>query len=476
MTSPLKASQSTCDLSKYTNRNESINRNFTSNQGKSNSSVNLLTILSHFTNTNTNVAKENEFMPAETTKGDEILLDDTWGKNYHFKTKPKSFGLGVNASREQRTNSLFNEQAKSKKRPNSLDFSLKSNLSLPDSPIYDKDNSIEGNHFYENSESIRQKHLSYGFYVNLKSDLEKKIIVEKNQKEKEQLLVAHDQMSYENLNLRSNNEDKIEKYLEEFKNGSDDEFSSDSLESESIDGKFSRKCFSDYQIFSKTFRRSSLCSQKNSEDFSDTDFSGLNSLQGSGDLLEMQERDCEFEEMHQSDLKNSPVFRKSASFTFKNQYKYSDSNKSLEYVLDFDGIKKAHDIQDTGNSDIGNIRKKADAFYVEIFGSSKKHKPVLRTKTLPIKGKLEKTNFNDYGRNIKTKPLLLPKPIISCSSKKSNQLTKKLSIDSRQAVLPNKISQGIRKNSFSCLLHCRLAHPPFFYYYKKICLEPVAFW
>lgn len=190
---------------------------------------------------------------------------------------------------------------------------LPSHTSLPDSPTTE----------YQDIQR------SCSFYVDLQSTKKKKEV-----REKELLLLAHDRLGHE-YHTRS-----IEDLL--------DDFSSDSLESES-----SRKCVSDFP----------LGRQRHD---SDTDYSGLNSLQGSGDLLEMLEE------------------------------------------------------EDTQPSE-----KKGETFYVEIDNSPRKHKPILRAKSLP-------------GGRRSPKPPMPPK----LEMKKRGQTKSRLSIRCNLTLLPDKHCQG----------------------------------
>jgi len=160
---------------------------------------------------------------------------------------------------------------------------------------------------------------------------------EKQFREKELLLIAHDRLGME-FHTRS-----IEDLL--------DDFSSDSLESES-----SRKCVSDFPVGRQRHD-------------SDTDYSGLNSLQGSGDLLEMLEE----EESQPESMRSS---------------------------------------------------RRGDAFYVEIDESPRRHKPILRARSLPGK------------RNLK--PVAMAKPDL----KKGAQTKSRLSMKCNLTLLPSKTTQG----------------------------------
>lgn len=424
-------------------------------------------------NSNYPVAKRiHEDVPKQTTEPKIAKFDDS---NKYLDEMLKDAKLEAEKPYEDAKRSIA--KVEEIKRPSNLNFQkvYTANLSLPDSPISESVSQIspvDNGHCFTDSEMIKPdektKKRGCSFYVDLKSvkkaeiDIDKKI-AERNQKEKERLLMTHDQLNCENSNLKISENRSIESLLEEFEERSDGEFSSDSLESESLGTKPPRRCVSDFQIFSKeskTYPRSlSLCSQQKSynEELSDTDFSGLNSLQGSGDLLEMQENDSDFERLDNFGRHSSASF-----FLNRSVYKSTESvltdesecdriGRSIDNILEIgshERIEKLfrHVERKNPNHQSRTTVKKPDAFFIEFDESPRKHKPILRAKSLPVKRNNEKLSVSAVltpNDGVKTKPPTAPKPVVSCDkNSKVSQLAKKLSLKCNQQVLPSKITQG----------------------------------
>lgn len=379
-------------------------------------------------------------------------------KNSVLGCENRQFESDINANRQADANTVNQEEdAEEKsqsenskkevlKRPSNLNYQkvYAADLSLPDSPISEQSYPL-GSRRYTDSEIRPDEKFarrSCSFYVDLRRD----------HVEKERLLLAHDQIGLENSNLKIEDDRSIESLLEELEDRSEGEFSSDSLESESMGGKPPpRRCVSDCQIFTKTSKSHPHNSQLKSynEDLSDTDFSGLNSLQGSGDLLEMQEKDSELYKLDQygrhssaSFFLNSNIYRSTESMLTND----SDRSGSIENILEtgsHERIEKLFRNHEEG-AQTPVTPKKSDAFFIEFEGSPRRHKPVLRAKSLPVNRNPEKLSIAGGASKVKTKPPVVPSPVVQqAKSAKVNRLTKKLSLKCNQQVLPNKIGQGI---------------------------------
>ncbi|KAK6634098.1 hypothetical protein RUM44_004706 [Polyplax serrata] len=463
--SPLKASQSICDLSRYSDRSRnSSGRNCQPAKGKSHKAVNLLTIFSYPTNLKTDLNKDehrslngprNSVVHAEDFDRVDGHRSKSVKSNFHSGFPP-AFSVDVGSTGEPlpKSEMVFSNVNKSKSI--SDDFkrgiglvecnsgfvpeNVTENFSLPESPVRESKSLSEHRHSLTDVECLRGNRFSLYSHVS-----EKKKRTE-NQKMKEMLLLAHDQIGQEYCNINFEDKQSVKKYLEEEEenlSGSDQEFSSDSLESESIGGKCPRRCVSDYQIFTKSNRNLSLCSAKNTDDFSDTDISGITSLQGSGDLLEMQDRD-QILERQQSLFRHSSaslIFGESIRRSTESVYPdgaASKLNKSVENVGCVDDLKSLRGLKKQPAE-----AKKGDAFFVEFSGSPRAHKPVLRSHTVPLKGKPEKTVVREESEGRKVRPPPTPpKPVIADLKKRQKgPFGRRLSVNYGQPVLPNKVFQ-----------------------------------
>ncbi|EEB13347.1 hypothetical protein Phum_PHUM235950 [Pediculus humanus corporis] len=332
----------------------------------------------------------------------------------------------------------FNSKTNSKKRFEYLGYGSQSeHFSLPDSPVND--------HF-SNEEN----------FVSRQNPVDKKQSNIINQKKKEKLLCAHDQIDYDvSDNVEEEDYGSVAECMERLKNeDTEEEFSSDSLESETFGSSWCpRRCVSDYQIFSKECRNLTLFSEKNSEELSDTDISGLNSLQGSGDILEMQERDVKSFHDHRRVV---AIERHGSVDLSKNKWEKKNVeklNKSVENILFVDDDEKKQksppgllSLSRTGR--IGSeplckkesVIKKSDAFFVELTNNCRNRSTKGVVKPLRIHNR--SSNKND-GTTIGGKPMSLPNPIIRDSKikKKDGSGKKLLMLKTNQLVLPNKVTQ-----------------------------------
>lgn len=329
------------------------------------------------------------------------------------------------------------------------EFTKAKTFSLPSSPINESLSLIENTHCLTDSEEAKREQQFTSFYVDMKSTVDKKKRQEINQKRKEKLLLAHDQIGHKYSNLKFTDNQSVRNYLEEFRSESDEEFSSDSLESESIGGVNTRRCVSDYQIFSKNCRNINLFSEKNTEDFSDTDLSGLNSLRGSGDLLEMQNRDLDQLGRGSSEslFIDDSIYRSNESIQAE-RMENKKLNKSAENILNVRDKEGEKLLRCHRKSD--GMTKKADAFFVEFNESPRRHKPVLKAKqTMPLRAEVKSTILNN--EDLKKKAQTPSEPVL-CESKKvqNKTLAKKLSLICDQPVLPNKVIQGISITKYCC--------------------------